>query len=210
MSFGIGLILMLLALPRLMGAIILLPIEKPVTGKISINPKSQADLNTDISYQESALQWIDNGRIWREIGLSHIQLARLNRYRSANGLESVIKAKFVLMESTVRAPTNPFTWAHLAFVENILTKSSPAVEFALVKSLENGQYEPRLVFFRLGLALTIWPELKAENKKKFIKQIDFAAQLDRSRLVRIVTRTRSTNLVRNLADANGNPVLLLE
>ena len=209
-SFGIGLILMILALPRLMGAIILLPLEKPVASNISPNAKSRANLDTDISYRDSALQWIDDGRIWRDIGLSHIQQARLKGYKSAKGHEYIIKAKFVLMESAVRAPTNPFTWAQLAFVENILTKSSPAVEYALIRSLENGKYEPRLVFSRLGLALTIWHDLAAENKAKFIQQIDVAARLDRARLVRIITRTRSTKLVQSLADADGNPVLKLK
>jgi hypothetical protein len=189
--------MIILALPRLVGAILLLPFDK---ARSSTTPSLSKRYSPDreISGRFAVLKWIDDSNVWKDIGSAYINKARTKGIRTKAGKTELLRAKNALYESLKRAPANPFSWANLAYVDFLIDRRSKLIEHSLNMSLANGEYEPRLVLSRLGIALMIWDQLSIETKKKFTTQVDLATKISPKRLDRIVERTRSFKIVENL------------
>ena len=197
-GFIVGTALVTLALPRLVGDILLVPGNAYFSGVGGKKSDRSKKLDVAISSRQAALVWSDNGRIWRELGISQLKKAQLSGFRSAKGRIYLADAKRALQEGLIRSPGNPFAWSRLAYIEYVSRQPSKSIAGPLKMSLVTGEHEPSLIISRLGLALLIWDDLGADVKAMFLKQLAWASKTNPKGLRRLARRTRTTKLMNRL------------
>jgi hypothetical protein len=210
-------LLIFLALPRFVGALVQAPFEPllaPLVAPARIahpaglaggaNPaRKPGDIDQEIASRRTALEWIDDGRVWRALGAAQLKKARAENLGGTAGRARLAEAKASLLESLKRAPANPFAWSRLAYVEFLAGGEAPEIERALTMSAATGALEQRLVFTRLGIALMVWRGLTEPARLQMAGDIRTAQRLDPERLNKIIRRTGSTDIVRRLLRVRG-------
>jgi hypothetical protein len=201
-------LLIVLALPRLVGALVQVPYEPLIApvATVGAQPGSARradDIDLEIAGRLQALEWIDDGRVWRALGAAQLKKAAAAiSGKARRGL--LASAKASLTESLKRAPANPFAWSRLAYVEFVSKGEPAALERALTMSMATGALEQRLVFSRLGIALMVWADLTPPMRRRMAADIRTAARIDADRLNAIIRRTGGADIVRRLLKVAGS------
>jgi hypothetical protein len=198
----IAALLIVLALPRLVGALVQVPHEPLIAPVAALGTQTdrarRADnIDLEIAGRLQALEWIDDGRVWRALGAAQLKKASSGLPGKARRA-ALASARASLTESLKRAPANPFAWSRLAYVEFISGGETAALERALTMSMATGALEQRLVFSRLGIALMVWGDLTPTTRRRMAADIRTAARLDADRLNTIIRRTGAADIVRSL------------
>lgn len=204
----IAALLIVLALPRLVGALVQVPYEPLIAPVAALGAQTERarrsdDIDLEIAGRLQALEWIDDGRVWRALGAAQLKKARAGLSGQARRA-ALASARTSLRESLKRAPANPFAWSRLAYVEFLKGGETAAVEHALTMSMATGALEQRLVFSRLGIALMVWADLTPPARRRMAADIRTAARLDAKRLNAIIRRTGGADIVRRLLRVAGS------
>ena len=161
------------------------------------------DIDLEIAGRRRALEWIDDGRVWRALGAAQLKKAGAGLSGTPRRA-ALAEAKAALTESLKRAPANPFAWSRLAYVEFLSGGETAVLERALAMSIATGRLEPRLVFSRLGIALMVWADLSPAAQRRMAADLRTAARLDPDRLNAIIRRTGAADIVRKLLRVRGS------
>ena len=113
----IAALLIVLALPRLVGALVQVPHEPLIAPVAALGTQTdrarRADnIDLEIAGRLQALEWIDDGRVWRALGAAQLKKASSGLPGKARRA-ALASARASLTESLKRAPANPFAWSRL-------------------------------------------------------------------------------------------------
>lgn len=199
-----GLVLLTLAVPRTIAALVMLPGDPILNAVQGGGEVSQSDLEVLMGSREAALAWIDSGRVWTDLGLARLRLARKAGFSGVEGRRLLDDAISALRQGLALAPANPFAWARLGYVQLVRHGRSQAVAEALKMSMLTGSHLPRLMFSRLRLSLTTWRYFDGEEREMVKRQVRLAWKASPKKLVRLADRQNARRIVRRaLADVPG-------
>lgn len=191
----LGLLLITLAYPRLMGAMTAVTANPTLERIRKYEPVTPKDLSLLITTQEQSLGWWSSPRRWADLGLATLMLAN----RTADDTERKTlyrKADAALRQALSRAPSNAFAWSRLGFVDMKLNGPSPASAHFLRLAIEHAPHNPKLAFTRLELCLIAWKYFEKSDHGILFDQIRFAWKLNPKRLARVAHRLHRTGPVR--------------
>ena len=186
MPVVVGLLIIVLAVPRVITEVQLVPAEA-VLEKLRLTPIDKlATASTQKALQQveadlTAAVGVHDGNPDLFADLAFAQLSQLDLIdaTSPEGRDILIKAIGNLEESLRRNPANSFAWARLAsalvFREGQVT--AEALE-ALRWSYRTGPFMEKLAYFRTDLGIRIYRELDFDLKQRLSEEIEFFFQIN--------------------------------
>jgi hypothetical protein len=168
---GMGVLLMAMAAPRLVAAVLDAPADRVVFYlRRGANVTDEA-LRGLIAARRSAFAWHETAQGERDISEAELNLI----HRGADGSD-FDEAERAVRRSLAMAPVDPHSWARLAHIAWLRDRDAGTASTALRASLQVGAYAPTLTAWRVGLILQLWPALSAEDRSLFAAQIHQLAQ----------------------------------
>lgn len=191
----LGLVLLWLAIPRTVVAFMNLPGD-PVRQAIQTGgPVTGDDLHGLVSSRENALQWNNGGRIWADLGLAYMLLARQAGYATVAGTDYLEMSAKAIETGLSKAPADPYAWTRKSFIDLQLEGPGRSAKNALILSLFTGPYERSLAHSRIQYAFSVWHRLNASQQAMVHTQIEFLDRFNRSRLVQIIGKNRHAQVI---------------
>lgn len=117
-------------------------------------------------------------------------------YFSQEGSEFLEKSYSSLVQSLEASPANPRGWLQLAYITMLLSQSPEQTNDYFKMSVKTGAHEPLLVYYRLQLAMTLWPYFDEESKALVIDQIKTAWQWDQRRTLEFLKSDFARQLIK--------------
>lgn len=199
-----GLALLTLAVPRTIASVVMLPGDPILNAVQGGGEVSEPELKVLMDSRQAALAWIDSGRLWTDLGLARLRLARKAGFRGVEGRGLLDDAFSSLRHGLALAPANPFAWARLGYVRLLRHGRSQAAAEALKMSILTGSHLPRLMFSRLRLSLMMWRYFDGEGRDLVKGQVRLAWKASPQKLVRLARRRKAEKIARRaLADVPG-------
>ncbi len=192
-----GALLLVLAGPRALEAVALLPGNATVEKVRQGSPTDRAKLEAAAATRRAANRRVTSAPSWAEEGLIDARLASLAGTASAEGrafLEASIEAH---RAAVALNPAAPYEWARLARAHLLRGGRGPSAAVSLEMSVRTGAYaNPDLVFARVEMGLIVWRRSTDELRDLLAEQIRVAARTDLPRLAGIARRTYGGVFVR--------------
>jgi hypothetical protein len=201
-GLALGLALIWLAMPRTMAAFSNLPGDPVLRAMQSGQPVTGDDLHGFIASREHALEWIDAGRAWTDLGLAYINLAKQAGYNTKSGRINIEQGAKAVEAGLSKTPANAYAWARLTFLNLRRNDRDVDARNSLVLSLFTGPYERSLAHTRIQYGLAVWHSLNASQQALVHDQIVFLDRFDRRRLHQIVRKNRNLKVIALTALAN--------
>ena len=182
-----GGVLIALAAPRVVSAVIQLPADRTTRLIESGQPVDGDALARLAATRRGAILWTRDGRQWAELGLAQLKQAE----RDAADREKLLRhAAVALRRSVALSPVDGSAWLWLAETELLRTGPSVKAAQAIRMSIRVAPHDRAVQLDRLELALSTW------------QHFDEAARSEVARQVRLVHR-HSPDRLRALAKAVG-------
>lgn len=208
--------LLVLAVPRLLAAVTLLPAAPTMDRLQSLEPVGTHKIERLIRNQRRALVWQPNGRTWTDLGLAQLLIAERLPEGDPRSRARFDDARRALVEGLSAAPANPFAWSRLAYAHAVLDGWTPRATAALRMAFITGPFEPRLLWPRLRLSLSAWPNIPLEDQDIVLQQIRQGWAADPESLTALVTQMGRVDItklalsdspidLRNFERRFGNP-----
>ncbi len=105
-------------------------------------------------------------------------------------------AKQALIEGLSLAPANPFAWSRLAYADAIVSGWSAPATAALRMAFITGPYEPRLIWPRLRLNFSAWPNIPPEDQDLVLQQVRQAWAAGPDALATVAVQLDKVDVVR--------------
>ena len=169
-------------------------------------PVTASELERLIRSREKALAWRETGRLWTDLALARLML--LERRRVIRADVDLAPVRDALRRGLMLAPANPYGWTRLAAVESASGAAMDRLAAHVRMAILTGPYERPLLFARLELALAVWPEASAEDRRRIAGQIRWAWCADRQSVLAAAGRAEAAEAVRSaLAGWDEGPPL---
>ncbi len=182
-----GGVLIALAAPRVVSAVIQLPADRTTRLIESGQPVDGDALARLAATRRGAILWTRDGRQWAELGLAQLKQAE----RDAADREKLLRhAAVALRRSVALSPVDGSAWLWLAETELLRTGPSAKAAQAIRMSIRVAPHDRAVQLDRLELALSTW------------QHFDEAARSEVARQVRLVHR-HSPDRLRALAKVVG-------
>ncbi len=195
-SSSLGILLLVLAVPRLYAELMLLP-GNPVIAAIENDETITAgDLKRLMLSRERALDWTQSGQARLELAVAEILLAQREVGGGARYHALMRQALQAIRESLAQAPSDPFAWTRLAYARLAEDQTAERVVPVLAMAIRIAPVEATLVFPRLELCLIEWPYFARANPDLFEGQVRLAWRQSPLHLVRLALATSRSKAVR--------------
>lgn len=196
-TLALAMALLAQAVPRTLAALASLPGDPVLTRIQSGLSVDSAALEALIDSRRRALDWVQSGRLYTDLGLAQLMLAQARG--GGDDFERTLLAEAIesLRKGLALAPARPHAWTRLAYAELAAGKPLESVARALEMALITAPYEPGLLFPRLELCLLVWPALSEQTSKRAYEQIRIAWTRDPNRLVGLARSSGRVNIVRS-------------
>lgn len=170
LSLGIGLVLTLLALPRLAGEGTLWAARD---GLLSTTPGPEVTPAMGLRLTQTAgpallaPAFAEAGTIWLRLALEGRQGKDLEG-REGTGL--LAPARHAFADSLALAPADPLTWFRLSYTASREGRFETAAQ-AWRMAVLTGAFDPQMMEYRLGLGFSLWPHLDAAGRAAMAHQL---------------------------------------
>jgi hypothetical protein len=193
--------LLFLGIPRVVGGLLSIPGDKVVNGIRYDRQTSASDVAMLAGSRQRSLRWLEDRRTWSDLGLAHLLAAgdpALGEEARRTRLEKAVAA---IENGLALAPGDGYVWARLAIARYTLHGPTAAAADALTQSLLITEFDRRLVFDRLDLALAVWDHLAPDIRAMFLRQVAYGFDVSPKRLGELArSPERRVRLVAALAD----------
>lgn len=174
-----GGVLVALAVPRVISAIIQLPADRTTRLIESGQPVDSETLARLAATRRGANEWTRNGRQWAELGLAELKQAE----REGEDREKLLRhAATALRKSVSLSPVDGTAWMWLAEAELLRGGPSEKVAQAICMSIRVAPYDRAVQLDRLELALATWQHFDDEGRAELAEQIRIVNRRDAERL----------------------------
>jgi hypothetical protein len=183
LPLALGSCLLVLALPRFVSAVVMLPVEPVLDALQEGRPVSDEDLARFASRSSIARQFSSSGRLATDLAAAKLaQAERLPTRAQTERRELVEEAAALLEEGLAASPANSFAWARLAYARVLKDGAGAGAADAWRMSVLTGPAEPRLALWRTRLGLALTPYFIEGDHDLLDRQIRFAWRADGKKL----------------------------
>lgn len=195
MALAVALALVWLASPRVVAAFAALPVS-PVIAELRAGGHIDSRyLRIAAESQESALEWIDDGRGLGWLGLLTFLLAQ-DRGFDGEGRAFLDESVAAHRRGLAVSPAQTYAWLRLAHAELVREGPGPRLGPLIELSIVTAPYNYALVFRRLELCFMAWRQLDDRMRAVVAKQVRFAARYKPRRLAKLAKQRYATSIVR--------------
>ena len=187
LAIVMGGVLIALAAPRVVSAVIQLPADRTTRLIESGQPVDDGALARLAATRRGAIEWTRDGRQWAELGLAQLKQAENN---PADREKLLGHAAAALQRSVALSPIDTSAWMWLAEAELLRNGPSDEAAKAIRMSIRIAPHDRAVQLNRLELALSTW------------QHFDEAARSEVAKQVRLIHR-RSPDRLRALAKEIG-------
>jgi hypothetical protein len=166
LGLSLGVLLMVMAAPRLVAAILDGPADRVIFYIRHGATVTDEALRGLIVARRAAADWHETAQGDRDIAAAELEL--IHRGRSEAGYD---QAEHAVRRSLALGPVDPYAWARLAHIAWLRDRDARTAVAALRASIRVGGYEPTLTTWRAGLILQLWDATPAEDRHAFAGQI---------------------------------------
>lgn len=172
---AIGMLLVALALPRTVAAILQAPGEAALTALGRGEHLSGRRLAIAIAGHRGALDWQDDGEI-------HTDLGALNLARGSDA-SLPGSVRYAFLDAAIRqfraglalGPARPYAWTQYAEAALMRNGAQAHIDALLRLSIATGPYEPRLIMQRVELGFFADRGLRADTRAAIRNQVRLAS-----------------------------------
>jgi hypothetical protein len=193
LSLAFGVLLLALAGPRLVAAVLGTPADRVVFYLERGRRVTDEALTGLVVARRAAAVWHETAQDHRDIAAAELMLA--HRGADAAGFEEAERA---LGRSLAMAPVDPHGWARLAHVAALQGRDPQTVIAALRASVQTGRYEPTLAAWRVAMMLRLWSAGSVEDRILFLTQIRQLAREDPDSLAVLRTDPQAAPILADL------------
>jgi hypothetical protein len=202
-----GALLLALAVPRFMAAVISAPYDQTMRDMgdaAKAGTVSQDMLQAAASSRKRALRWQDNPRLWTDLGALQLEQAEAAGFTTAQGRELAARSLDSHRQGLALDPAQPYAWLRMAKAELVTAGMTPALNPPLQMSVRTAPREPQLVLDRLELAFTVWPMLDKTTRAMMNEQVVIAARFYEKKLALMARRHQALDIIADaLHDEEG-------
>ncbi|MFQ5958215.1 MAG: hypothetical protein ACE5LF_02490 [Alphaproteobacteria bacterium] len=195
-ALAAGLALLVLAGPRAAAGLAALP-ARPVIAELrsgaAVAPRFVA---VALDSESAALEWIDDGRAWADLGLLHWARGQSGGFSGDHGRAALERAIAIDRRGLALSPAQAYVWTRLAHAELLRRGPAPRLGPLLELAIVAAPFDRRLTFPRLELCFTVWRQLDPAVHDIVARQVRFAARLRPERLAALAKRRYATGIVR--------------
>ena len=194
----LGGLLIGMALPRLVGSVILAP-HDDVVARLAAGAKvSTADLGAAEAGRRRALAVLESGRTWTELGAIYLERARrLAPGHQAHGVY-LNRSIAAFRRGLAIAPAQPFAWTMLAQATLAQSGPAPAVSHSLRMAIQTAPSSPRLVIPRIEIALASWTALETNTQDIVAEQVFLAVDRTPVELAKLARQQYQLRRIRDI------------
>jgi hypothetical protein len=183
LPLAIAAFLIVLALPRLVSSVIMLPVEPIMDALQAGRPVSDEDLQRFASRSAAARRFSSAGRLATDLAAAKLaQAERLPTRAQSERRELVEDAAALLEEGLAATPANSFAWARLAYARTVLEGPGAGAVDAWRMSVLTAPAETRLTVWRTRLGVALLAQFREGDRDLLDRQIRFAWRSDPERL----------------------------
>lgn len=201
-SASLGLLLILLAVPRIYAEFLLLP-GNPLINAIANDDDSDVatpEIEALLASRERALGWTESGHVRLELAAAAILLAQREVGGGTRYHALMSRARDALKDSLARAPADPYAWTRLAYARLADDETADRIVPILAMAIRTAPVEAPLTFPRLELCLIEWPYFAKAHPDLVAEQVKLAWRQSHWQLVRLAIATARRDEVRALLD----------
>jgi hypothetical protein len=195
-ALAAGLALGLLAVPRLIAGIELVPagpvLEALRAGETVAEPHA---IGTAAAIERS-LDWVRDAQGYADLSLIYWEEARRAGLSTPAGVGLVRASEAAVLRTIALNPSNPIAWTRRAQISLLTTGIDDTLARELRMALRTAPYDRIVLAPRVGLALYAWPRLDEPTRALVRDQIRVAAMLDARTLAAAARRTFAVAVVR--------------
>ncbi len=201
-GLGVGVLILVLAVPRTIAAFQLLPGDPVVQSVRDRKAVSEENLEMSIQTRNDAREWVSSARIQKDLSLAYLKLARREGYGGETGGGYLRESIEALKTGLSLSPADPYAWARLAFARIKNGSTAADVKRALFLSFLTGPHEKRLAISRIQYAILLWHRLDPDQRALVLDQISWADGIGKRRaLAQMAKRHKTADAVIFLAIA---------
>lgn len=160
-----ALMLIVLAVPRL-GAAIELAKSKPVYDKLQAGDTAVDDATLQVTIASLSKGFAETSEPYLGVMLAYVEMVYADRTTDRALADSRLLQSAEASRATIRkSPSNLMAWVLLAMALDSRDPRDPAALAALARSIHVAPYDPRMLGFRIGLAMRHWSQLDERSRK---------------------------------------------
>ena len=196
-SFLLGAVILILAVPRLVADVLMLPGDRVLDALQHRHDVTPAELRTLAASREAALPWTPSGHVRVDLATAELLLAANEVGGGPRYHDLIDRAQTELRGGLARAPADPYGWTRLAYAGLAANEPARKIIPDLAMAIETAPVEATLVFSRLQLSLLEWPYFSNEHPSLFEQQVRVAWDQSNERLVHLAIAIDRKEAVRN-------------
>ncbi|TXL74840.1 hypothetical protein FHP25_15625 [Vineibacter terrae] len=202
-----GVLLLLLAVPRLFAAIELLDARSTAErAEVDGAKLTAAQLESTAGALQHALEWQDDADL--AALLAAVRLVQATRADPPErATERLMQASDAAKRAVRLSPAHPTAWTLLAMAQQDLDPRQPLFHDALQRAIAVAPYDPRYRLQRVEMACRYWHQIDAPTRQLASAEIRILAARDLNALAALAKRSYGLQAVR---DALANDAALLE
>ncbi len=194
-ALGAGAVLLMLAAPRLVSAIVQLPGDYVLSQLESGRMVDDGALARLAATRRDANEWTSDGRQWIGLGLAVLRRAEHAPGDRRTLLDGAVSA---LRHGLARRPADSAGWLWLAEAQLLRDGASSAVAKAIEMSIRTAPHDRRYYMARLEIALTVWPHFAPESRRTIAGQVRFASRIFPGELQQLTRKMGYGDIVQDI------------
>lgn len=191
-----------LGVPRAASGLAGLPGDHVISLLRYDQPVSSRHIATLAESRERGLAWIEDRKAWAELGLARLLAIEAGSPDDDARKAAAKRAVEAIENGLALAPNDGYAWARLAIARYLADNPAQSVADAVAQSYLIAEFDRRLVFERLDVALAVWELLPADVRAKAQRQALYAYKIAPKRLAVLAhTPERRVRIIAGLAES---------
>lgn len=159
---ALGVLALLLALPRLAGGLLHLPGVQAYPQLTAAGVPDRGAIDIIVGSHGRSLAWVDDPAVGHVLGQAHMARSRIVRMDGGNDQAVYERAARRFEQVLVLAPAKSYTWAHLARANLRLPERQARSAKAYGMSVLTNPRDLSLILYRLQTGFGAWPVMDDE------------------------------------------------
>lgn len=197
-----GGVLIALAAPRVVSAVIQLPADRTTRLIESGQHVDRDALARLAATRRGANEWTRDGRQWAELGLAQLKQAE---HDTADRDKLLRHAATALRRSVALSPIDGAAWMWLAEAELLLAGPSAKAAQAISMSIRVAPHDRAMQLDRLELALSTWQHFDDGARSEVAEQVRLAHRRSPERLRALATAIGRRDVVDIILEDDASP-----
>jgi hypothetical protein len=196
LSLLLGVLLLVLSVPRIIAEILMLPGNRVLAMMHDANRPSDKELALFIASRQRSLPWSGSARLRTDLGSAHLLQLRNIAGGGPRYQEEMAEGRDMLREGLARAPGNPYAWTKLAYA-SVLDQAPPSRVVPLLEmAIRTAPFELPLTFARTLLCFVEWDYFPASTRPILNEQLRLAWGQSADEIIRLARATGRIDALR--------------